>query len=78
MLFIAHYQVTSDQLKDVSYGRIILDYRTHKEEPHRKRLNVWGNLIDYAGDVRTTREDTTIEKLIINSNISTPRARYMC
>ena len=78
MLFIALDQVPRDQFKDVSYGRIIVDYKPQKEEPHRTRLTVGVNLIDYAGYVSTPTEDITTAKLIINSTIYTARARYIC
>ena len=35
MFFISKDQVHRDQIKDVRYGRIIVDYRPQKEEPHR-------------------------------------------
>ena len=72
MFFIAHDQMPRDRLKDVSYGSIIVDYRFQKEEPHRTRLTVGGNLIDQAGDVSTPTEDTTTSRLMIN--IITPGA----
>ena len=80
MLFIAHDQVPKYRLKDVSYGRIIVNYIPHKEEPHRTRLTVGGGggLIDCAGYVSTPTAYITTEKLIIKSNISTLGARYMC
>ena len=78
MFFIEKYKVPIHQLKDVSYGRIVVDYRPQKEEPHITILNVRGSLITYAGDVSTPTADITTEKLIINSTISTPGARYMC
>ena len=34
--FIEKDQVPRDQLKDISYGRIVVDYRPQKEEPHFK------------------------------------------
>ena len=37
-----------------------------------------GNLIDYPGDVSTPTADTTTAKLVINSTISTPHAKFMC
>ena len=78
MFFIAQDQMPRERLKDISYGSIILDYRPHKEEPHRTRLTVGGNLIVYSGDVITPKANFTTENLIINSTISTPGARYMC
>lgn len=37
-----------------------------------------GNLIDHPGEVSTPTADTTTAKMVINSTISTPDARYMC
>ena len=78
MLFIAHDQVPKYRLKDVSYGRIIVNYIPHKEEPHRTRLTVRVSLIDYAGYLRTLTAEITTEKLIINSTIYALGVRYMC
>ena len=78
IFFITHDQVPPDRRKDVTYGRICVDYRPKKKEPNRTRLRVGGNLIDYPGDVSTPTADTTTAKLVINSTISTPNARYMC
>ena len=75
MLFIAQDQVPRYRLKDVTYGRIVVDYRPQKEEPHRTRLTAGGNLIVYAGYVRTTMTDVTKYKLIINSTVYTPGER---
>ena len=78
MFFITHDKVTSDRLKDVSYRRIIVNYRSQKKEPHITRLTVRINLIDYAGDVSTPTTEITTAKLITNIAIYTPGARYMC
>jgi hypothetical protein len=55
-----------------------VDYRPQKEEPNRTRLTAGGNLIDYPGDVSTPTADTTTAKMVINSTISTPNAKFMC
>ena len=78
MLFIAQDQVPRDRLKDVSYGRIVVDYIPQKDEPHRMTLTVGGKLIFYEEYVSTPTTDITTANLIINSTISTPGARYMC
>ena len=59
MFFIAQYQVPRYRLKNVSYRHIVVDYITQKEEPHRTRLIVGGDLIVYAGDVITLTTDIT-------------------
>ena len=76
--FIRHDQIPPDRCKDVTYGRICVDYRPQKKEPERTRLTVGGNLIDFPGDVSTPTADTTTAKLVINSTISTKGAKYMC
>ena len=75
--FIPYDQIPNDRKGDVTYGRICVDYRPQKKEPERTRLTVGGNLIDFPGDVSTPTADTTTAKLIINSTISTPGAKYM-
>ena len=34
-------------------------------------------MIKYPGDVSTPTEDTTTAKIVINSTISTPKAKYL-
>lgn len=76
--FISKHEIPQDRQKDVTYGRLCVDYRPQKKEPERTRLTVGGNLIEYPGDVSTPTADTTTAKLVINSTLSTPGARYMC
>eukprot|EP00957_Ditylum_brightwellii_P201153 15324289-Ditylum_brightwellii.AAC.1 len=45
--FIPYSQVPSN--KTVTYGRIVCDIRTQKEETHRTRLTCRGDRIKYAG-----------------------------
>ena len=57
--------------KKVTYGRIVAFLRPHKEENHRVRLIVVGNLLDYDGDASTPTTYLTTTKVFINSVIST-------
>ena len=61
--------------RKITYGRIVVDYRPTKKEPNRTRLTVGGDKIDYPGTVRTDTADMVTAKLLLNSVISTPRAR---
>jgi hypothetical protein len=63
--------------RTVTYGRIVCELRPNKKELHRTRLTVGGNLIDYPGDVSTKTAGLTTAKLLFNSVISTPEARFM-
>jgi hypothetical protein len=76
--FIEYNKVPIDRWKDVTYGNIVVDYRPQKEEENRTRLTVGGNLIDFPGEVSTPTADITTTKLVINSTVSTPNAKYMC
>jgi hypothetical protein len=52
-------------------------YRPEKANPRRVRWTVGGNLIDYPGDVSTKTADLCTAKLLFNSVLSTPDARFM-
>ena len=62
--------------KTVTYGRIVVDYRLQKSDPYRTRLTVGGNRIVYNNDVSTPTADLTTCKVLLNSTISTPNARF--
>ena len=75
--FTDYVLIPKDRLSDITYGKIVVDYRPHKTEPSCTRLTVGGNLIDYPGDVITPTADTTTAKIVINSTIYTPKAKYL-
>ena len=75
IFFIPRNKVPSHKMP--TYGRIVVDIRPQKTEPERTRLTVGGNLIDYPGSVSTDTADLTMAKLIFNSTISTPNAKFM-
>jgi hypothetical protein len=43
IFFIRHDQIPTDRRTDVTYGRICVNHRPQKEEPHRTRLTVGGH-----------------------------------
>ena len=64
--------------RTVTYARIVVDYRPQKNDPNRVRITVGGNLITYPGELTTRTADITTSKIMWNSVISTPGARYAC
>jgi hypothetical protein len=74
--FIPRSAVPSN--KTVTYGRFVVYIRPNKEEFHRVRLTVDGNLKKYDGDISTRSSDLTTSKCLWNSVISTVGAKYMC
>ena len=65
------------KLEKVTYGRIVCMYRPQKDEPNRCRLTVGGNLLVALYDVSTPTANLVTSKLLFNSVISTPGARFL-
>jgi hypothetical protein len=63
--------------RKITYGKIVCDYKPHKQEKERVRLTVGGDRLDYSGDVATSTADITTFKILINSNLSTKDAAMM-
>ena len=54
-----------------------MNYRPEKGDPYRTYLIVGGNLIVYLADCGTPTVDFLTVKLLLNSVISTPDAKFM-
>jgi hypothetical protein len=63
--------------RKITYGKIVCDYKPHKQEKERVRLTVGGDSLDYYGDVATSTADITTFKILINSTLSTEDASMM-
>eukprot|EP00804_Cyclotella_cryptica_P012262 CCRYP_013844-RA/>CCRYP_013844-RA protein AED:0.25 eAED:0.25 QI:0/0/0/1/0/0/2/0/707 len=63
--------------KDVTYGRFVCTVRPKKAEPNRTRFTVGGDRINYSGEVATPTAEMLTAKLLFNSVISTPGAKFM-
>ena len=61
----------------MSYGCIVCEIRPQKEEKERTRLTVGGDKLPYNGPTSTEIADITTAKLVVNSTISTPQARFV-
>ena len=75
--FIPFHEIPNNRRKDITYARIVVDYRPQKAEPHRTRITVGGDRINYPYKVTTETAELTTHKLLLNSVVSTPQARYM-
>ena len=77
--FLSHEeirQIPSD--RTITYARIVVDYRPQKTDPNRVRITVGGNLIDYPFELTTRPADLTTTKILWNSVVSTPGAKFIC
>jgi hypothetical protein len=63
--------------RNITYGKIVCDYKPHKKEMGRVRLTVGGDILDYSGDVVTSTADITTFKILINITLSTEAAAMM-
>jgi hypothetical protein len=63
--------------RKVTYCSFVMDIKDHKEEKERTRLTVGGDQIEYPGDKSTRTAGLTTAKILINSVISTPNAKFL-
>jgi hypothetical protein len=78
IVFIKKNQVLQNRAKDVNYGLIICLIRPQKiETPNQTRLVAGGDRVHYPGDAGIPTADLLTVKLLINSTISNPNAKYM-
>ena len=78
IFFIKKEDVPKDRLKDTTYGQFVCKLRPEKiKEPNRTRLLLGGNLINFDGEVGTPTADMLLNKILLNSVILTPGAKFM-
>ena len=63
---------------DIFQTRVVWEVRPGKDDTNRTRITVNGGDIYYAGDVATPTGSLELVKLIINSVISRPGAKFAC
>jgi hypothetical protein len=74
-LFAMLKEIPAD--RKITYGKIVCDYKPHKQERERVRLTVGGDILDYSGDVANLTLDITTFKILINITLSTKDAAMM-
>jgi hypothetical protein len=78
IMFIKKNQVPQDRAKDMTYGLITTLIRPEKiDKPNRTRLVAGGNRVHYPGDAGTPTANLLTIKLLLNSIISTLKAKFM-
>ena len=73
--FIPHSQIPKG--KKVAYARIVCTTRPQKKETHRTRMTIGDNLLDYDGKTKTPTADLITLKLLLNSVLSIPKAKFL-
>ena len=76
--FIAYSSIPPDRRKDVTYLRLVVADRPTKSNPRRVRWTAGGDRINYPYDVTTKTADIITAKILFNSVVSTPDAKFCC
>jgi hypothetical protein len=58
----------------ITYVKIVCDYKPHKKDKERIILTVGGTILDYSEEVATSTADITTLKILTNSTLSTKDA----
>jgi hypothetical protein len=75
--FLTKQQIPQSRRKDIMYGQIVCIYHSEKKDPYHTRIMMGGNLINYPNNCGTPTTDLLTVKLMFNSIISTPNAKFM-
>jgi hypothetical protein len=74
--FIHKREVPPDRFKDVTYLKFVCNVRPEKDDPNCTRATFGGTDIHYPDDCGTPTADLLLIKILLNSVISTPSARF--
>jgi hypothetical protein len=77
IFFINKMDIPHDRRGNVTYGRIVCVYREGKKDKYRTQITMGSNLINYPGNCVTPTADLLTVKLLLNSIISIPNAKFM-
>jgi hypothetical protein len=76
IVFIGQDNVLINQRKDITYGRVCVNYHPEKADPNCTCLTVGSNCITYPRDCSAPTVDMVMVKIHLNSIVSTKGARY--
>ena len=75
---IRYQDIPQDRRKEVCHTKVVCEVRPQKEDPDITRITIGGNRIIYLGDVGTPTVSLELIKLILNSILSRPGAKFAC
>jgi hypothetical protein len=75
--FIHKREVPKSRLNNVTYGQFVCTERPEKAEPNWTCFTVGRDQINYPGEVATPTANLLAPKILFNSTISMPGARFM-
>jgi hypothetical protein len=75
--FMSKDMIPQNRRKDITYGQIVCDYRSEKKDPYNTCITMGRNLINYPDDCSTPTANLLTVKIMFNSVISMPNAKFM-
>jgi hypothetical protein len=77
ILFLSHADICLiPKDRTVTYACIVIDHRPQKDDPNHVQITVEGNLINYLFELTACTADMVSSKILWNSVISNPDARF--
>ncbi len=77
IFFINKDKVLANLWRNITYGHVVINYCPEKANPYHSRLTIGGNRVNYPGDYGTPTINLLTVKLLLNSVVSTPGAKFM-
>ena len=77
IFFITPKEVPANRWRDITYVRIVVNYRPEKSDPYRTRLTLGGDQVNYLGYCVTPTVNLLTIKLLLNNVISFPNAKFI-
>ncbi|KAL7526732.1 hypothetical protein ACHAWF_001891 [Thalassiosira exigua] len=70
--------IPRDRRKKIAHVKVVREVRPQKSDPNRTRVTVAGSRIIFPGDVGMPTASLDLVKLLINSVMSRPEAKFAC
>ena len=77
MFFIDKQDTPTACWRDVTYGRVVANYRPENQDPNRTRLTVVRYRVNYSGYCGTPTVNILTINLLLISIVSTPVAKFI-
>ena len=75
---IRYADISRDRKNEIAHVKVVCEVQLQKTDPNRTRITVAGNRILYPGNVGTPTASLDLVKLMLNSVLSRPGARFAC
>ena len=68
--------IPADRRKEITYTKVVCKVRPENSDPNRTRITIGGNRITFLGDVGTPTASLELSKLVFNSVLLRPGAKF--